>query len=92
VVIKVSDTGHGIPPHILRRIFDPFFTKPLGKGTGLGLSTVFGIVQNHGGFVNVDSVPAAGTSIRVGLPAIDNGSSCTGTRSALSSLNCRCRR
>ena len=74
VVIAISDTGHGIAPHIKHRIFDPFFTtKPLGHGTGLGLSTVLGIVRNHGGFVELDSAPHAGATFRVYLPAIPDG-------------------
>jgi signal transduction histidine kinase len=74
VVISVSDTGHGIPAEIRHRIFDPFFTtKPPGQGTGLGLSTVFGIVQNHGGFVVVDSTPQVGATFTVCLPATIDG-------------------
>jgi PAS domain S-box-containing protein len=74
LAIKVCDTGHGIPPEIRHRIFDPFFTtKPLGAGTGLGLSTVFGVVQNHGGFVTVDSAPDQGTTFTVFLPAQAKG-------------------
>lgn len=70
VVIKVSDSGAGIPPEVLDRIFDPFYTtKPQGKGSGLGLATVLGIVENHGGFVLVDSKPSQGTTFQVFLPA-----------------------
>lgn len=69
VLISVSDTGSGIPAHVLEKMFDPFFTtKPIGKGTGLGLSTVLGIVQNHGGVVNAYSTPS-GTIFRILLPA-----------------------
>jgi CheY-like chemotaxis protein len=70
VVIKVTDTGTGIPPAILEKIFDPFFTtKEAGKGTGLGLSTTLGIVKSHGGFVKVDSEPGQGSTFEVWLPA-----------------------
>ncbi len=70
IIIKVSDTGHGIPPAVIDRIFDPFFTtKGIGKGTGLGLSTVVGIVKSHGGFLTVYSEPGRGAAFKVYLPA-----------------------
>ncbi len=70
VVIKVADSGTGIPPEVMDRIFDPFFTtKPQGKGTGLGLATVLGIVESHGGFVLVESQPKKGAVFQVFLPA-----------------------
>jgi PAS domain S-box-containing protein len=70
VVWRVTDSGTGIPPEILERIFEPFFsTKGPEKGTGLGLSTVIGIVQSHGGFIRVYSVPGQGTTFAVYLPA-----------------------
>ncbi|MEH1943888.1 MAG: response regulator [Nostoc sp.] len=72
IVVTVSDTGIGIPKEILDRIFEPFFTtKNVGKGTGLGLSTVLGIVKSHGGFVNVYSEQASGSSFQVYLPAVE---------------------
>ncbi|HMA15868.1 MAG: PAS domain S-box protein [Bacteroidota bacterium] len=71
VVIQVEDTGCGIPPDILDRIFDPFFsTKEVGAGTGLGLSTVYGIVKQSGGYVFVDSKVGAGTTFSIYLPAV----------------------
>jgi len=70
VVLRVSDSGSGIPPDIIGRIFDPFFTtKEVGKGTGLGLASVLGIVRNHGGFVTVESEVGRGSTFRVHLPA-----------------------
>ena len=70
VVVTVIDTGTGIPPEVLDRIFEPFFsTKQTGQGTGLGLSTVLGIVKSHGGFVNVQSKPGHGSQFQVYLPA-----------------------
>ena len=69
VTIAVSDTGCGIPPENLARIFDPFFsTKPVGKGTGLGLSVAYGIVAKHGGRIEVNSEPGKGTTFTVRLP------------------------
>ncbi|KLN60282.1 hypothetical protein WH96_14000 [Kiloniella spongiae] len=69
VLVKVQDTGHGIPSEIIDRIFDPFFsTKEVGAGTGLGLSTVYGIVKQSGGFVFVDSTADQGTVFSLLLP------------------------
>ncbi|HEX4613364.1 MAG TPA: ATP-binding protein [Urbifossiella sp.] len=70
--VSVSDTGVGIPPDVREKIFEPFFTtKAVGKGTGLGLATVYGIVNQAGGRVAVDSVVGAGTTFRVDLPLSD---------------------
>ena len=69
VLVEVADTGVGIPPNIIDKIFEPFFsTKEVGKGTGLGLSTVYGIIKQTGGFVYVDSVEHKGTVFRIFLP------------------------
>ncbi len=69
VMIAVSDTGCGIPPAYLDKVFDPFFsTKGIGKGTGLGLSMVFGFVKQSGGHIKVYSEVGHGTSIKLYLP------------------------
>lgn len=69
VKLTVSDTGLGIAPELMERIFDPYFTtKEVGKGTGLGLSVVLGIVQSHGGAITVDSGLGRGTVVNVYLP------------------------
>jgi len=67
--VSFTDTGCGIPPENLERIFEPFFTsKQEGHGTGLGLAIVYGIVERHGGTIKVDSRPNAGTTFTVWLP------------------------
>jgi len=69
VEVRVSDTGHGIDKAIQNRVFEPFFTTK-DNGTGLGLSVVYGVVQNHGGFINLDSEIGRGTTFSVYLPRI----------------------
>ena len=74
VEIEVEDRGTGIPPDVLSRIFDPFYTtKPQGQGTGLGLSISYGIVQDHGGTIDVSSEVGAGTRFTVRLPPRGDG-------------------
>jgi two-component system NtrC family sensor kinase len=74
VWVEVQDSGAGIKPEHLGRIFDPFFTtKPVGQGTGLGLSLSYGIVQKHGGHINVQSEVGVGSVFRVSLPIHAHG-------------------
>jgi two-component system cell cycle sensor histidine kinase/response regulator CckA len=69
VLVEVRDSGIGISPEVIDKIFDPFFsTKEVGKGTGLGLSTVYGIVKQTGGFIYVESEPGKGSVFRIFLP------------------------
>jgi two-component system NtrC family sensor kinase len=73
VIVDVTDTGTGISEENVKRIYDPFFTtKTTGKGTGLGLAVTYGIIQEHGGRIFVDSVPGKGTHFRLKLPTRRN--------------------
>lgn len=72
VSIQISDTGIGIAPENLARIYDPFFTtKGVGRGTGLGLAVSYGIVQEHGGHITVESSPGKGATFRLTLPSAE---------------------
>jgi PAS domain S-box-containing protein len=78
VVLSVADTGVGMSPDVLSRIFEPFYTtKEVGKGTGLGLSTVYGIVEQSGGYVAVQSSKDKGTEFKVFLPRVDGQPECS---------------
>jgi len=70
LVVEVADTGIGIAPENVAKIYDPFYTtKGVGRGTGLGLAVSYGIVQEHAGHIGVDSTPGRGTSFRITLPS-----------------------
>ena len=72
VEIAVEDSGHGMAPEVLERVFEPFFsTKEVGRGSGMGLASVHGIVHEHGGHIVVDTVPGKGTAFRIALPALE---------------------
>jgi PAS domain S-box-containing protein len=69
VLLKISDTGFGIPKDVIGRVFEPFFsTKPKGEGTGLGLATAYGIITQAGGNIHIYSEPGVGTTLRIYLP------------------------
>jgi two-component system, NtrC family, sensor kinase len=72
VMIDIWDTGVGISQENIKRIYDPFFTtKTTGKGTGLGLAVTYGILQEHGGRIFVDSAPGKGTHFKIKLPIVE---------------------
>jgi CheY-like chemotaxis protein len=73
VAVSVGDTGCGMPPQAIQRIADPFFTTKHDKGSGMGMYLVYGIIQRHGGLVEIESEPGKGTKVTVRLPV-------TGTR------------
>ena len=76
IFIEVSDTGEGIPPEKLERVWEAFYTtKPEGKGTGLGLAICRRIMQEHGGTIDItsDGIPGKGTTVRLSLPAVKQG-------------------
>jgi signal transduction histidine kinase len=69
LALQIVDTGHGMSPAVLARAFEPFFsTKATGKGTGLGLSICYGIVRDHGGRIELESLEGVGTTVRLILP------------------------
>ncbi|HEX3282773.1 MAG TPA: ATP-binding protein, partial [Pyrinomonadaceae bacterium] len=69
LIVEVSDTGLGIAPENVAKIYDPFYTtKGVGRGTGLGLAVSYGIVQEHSGHISVESTPGQGTTFRITLP------------------------
>ncbi|HWD18023.1 MAG TPA: response regulator [Verrucomicrobiae bacterium] len=73
VRISVADTGTGIPPEALPRIFEPFFTtKPVGQGTGLGLATVYGIVKQHRGWIDLETAVGKGTTFNIFIPVFES--------------------
>lgn len=87
-VITVADTGAGMTSEVVSHVFEPFFTtKPFGSGAGLGLPTVFGIVRQSGGFVEVDSTPGNGTRVRIYLPIVDRVETPPAPRAAATALS-----
>ena len=86
--LSIRDTGHGMPPEVLERIFDPYFTtKEKGRGTGLGLSVVHGIVKSHKGAITCKSMPGEGTTFEIYLPEIEFKKDAVTSRAGTPSLN-----
>lgn len=73
-IIEVVDHGHGIPPHMIDKIFDPFYSTKGSKGTGLGMPVTKKIIEEHGGLLEVDSQPGRGTTVRFIMPHVEGGS------------------
>jgi signal transduction histidine kinase len=79
VRLRVRDSGPGVPPQAMAHLFEPFFTtKEIGKGTGLGLAVVYGVVQEHGGWVECHNLPGGGACFDVYLPRLDSPSDVLG--------------
>lgn len=73
ILMSVEDTGAGMAPETLERLYEPFFTtKGKGKGTGLGMATVYGIVKQHGGNIAVNSEPGCGTTVKIYFPSLED--------------------
>ena len=74
MLVSLKDTGIGIPKENLDKVIEPFFsTKPVGKGTGLGLSMCYGIIESHGGRLEIESEPNKGTDVRIFIPVKNPG-------------------
>jgi two-component system NtrC family sensor kinase len=73
ILVRIEDDGQGIPPEVIQKIYDPFFTtKEIGRGTGLGLSVSYGIIQEHSGRIFVESRPGEGTVFTIKLPVVES--------------------